>query len=382
MAKKDSDADSLSLDHSNAHIVLLAFIALIGVVFVLVQLFSILLPLVLATLLSLVFKPFVAFLRRYRIPLGICIIIVVVCIAGIITFLSYIAVTGVQRLIADALRVRTGLQLRAFIRVAPDVLRRLDQEHADRTDFRAIGRAIAQGVDLFRAFDFLTASGNLMVLFTDGQDTQVTINGKPVVIQLWKGWCQQFLGSEDFPAKVQDAFSSEQSEKLTKILARIHQDVHRYIFTKTLVNLIVATGTVLILLVFGVDFPLLTGVVAFFLAFIPNFGSVIAAAIPAIICILQFNTFGIAFLVIACLIVYQNFVGNFLEPKMMGSSLNLSPLVVLLSLIFWGWVWGVWGMVLAVPITSIIKIICEHVATLRPISVLMSTGGKRKLLEK
>jgi AI-2 transport protein TqsA len=364
MAKKDSDADSLSLDHSNAHIVLLAFIALIGVVFVLVQLFSILLPLVLATLLSLVFKPFVAFLRRYRIPLGICIIIVVVCIAGIITFLSYIAVTGVQRLIADAPRYEDRFNY--LLGSGTDSINSL----LSRLGHKGTLGSLAESFQFSSVTGFLASSlGSVLTGVTSA-----------VLTLLFTVFL--LMGSEDFPAKVQDAFSSEQSEKLTKILARIHQDVHRYIFTKTLVNLIVATGTVLILLVFGVDFPLLTGVVAFFLAFIPNFGSVIAAAIPAIICILQFNTFGIAFLVIACLIVYQNFVGNFLEPKMMGSSLNLSPLVVLLSLIFWGWVWGVWGMVLAVPITSIIKIICEHVATLRPISVLMSTGGKRKLLEK
>ena len=93
---------------------------------------------------------------------------------------------------------------------------------------------------------------------------------------------------------------------------------------------------------------------------------------PTIFMLIQFESVGWALLVSALNMAVQFTVGNVVEPRMMGTSLDMSPLLVLLSLIFWGWLWGAWGMVLAVPITSTIKIVCENIAPLRQIAVLMS----------
>ena len=82
---------------------------------------------------------------------------------------------------------------------------------------------------------------------------------------------------------------------------------------------------------------------------------------------------GRTFLVLALLVTTHSVMGNVFEPRIMASSLNLSPLVVLFSLILWAWLWGIWGMVLAVPITSSLKIICENIAPLHPVAVLL--GG-------
>ena len=68
-------------------------------------------------------------------------------------------------------------------------------------------------------------------------------------------------------------------------------------------------------------------------------------------------------------------MGNVVEPKLMGSTLDLSPLLILFSLLFWGWLWGIWGMIISVPLTSVLKIICENVDALRPLAVLMGGGG-------
>jgi predicted PurR-regulated permease PerM len=96
--------------------------------------------------------------------------------------------------------------------------------------------------------------------------------------------------------------------------------------------------------------------------------------LPAIFMLIQFDSVGWALLVAALNLAVQFTVGNVVEPRMMGTRLDLSPLLVLLSLIFWGWLWGAWGMVLAVPITSTIKIVCENIEALRPVAVLMSGG--------
>jgi predicted PurR-regulated permease PerM len=101
-------------------------------------------------------------------------------------------------------------------------------------------------------------------------------------------------------------------------------------------------------------------------------GAVISVGLPTIFLFLQFSP-GLALVIALLNAALQFLIGNAVEPRIMGSSLDLSPLLVLLSLIFWGWLWGPWGMILSVPITSTIKIVCENVESLRPLAVLM--GG-------
>lgn len=115
------------------------------------------------------------------------------------------------------------------------------------------------------------------------------------------------------------------------------------------------------------------GVLTFLLNFIPNIGSVLATLPPVAVALFQTGSALNALLVALALIVVQMIVGNVLEPRLMGKGLNLSPLLVLLSLLFWGWMWGVVGMLIAVPLTAAIKIACEQLEATRPVAVLMSS---------
>jgi predicted PurR-regulated permease PerM len=108
------------------------------------------------------------------------------------------------------------------------------------------------------------------------------------------------------------------------------------------------------------------------LNFIPNIGSVIATLFPLLIGFLQYGFSLRVLLVFAGLVVTQFIVGNIVEPRTTGRSLNLSPMVILISLIFWGYIWGVVGMMLAVPLTSALKIFCENIPLLKPIAGLIS----------
>jgi predicted PurR-regulated permease PerM len=141
---------------------------------------------------------------------------------------------------------------------------------------------------------------------------------------------------------------------------------------KTIISLGTALVGMGILVLFGVDFVIICGLFIFLLNFIPNIGSVIASLFPLLLCFLEFGLSWKLPLLAACMVGLQMLFGNVLEPMLMGKGLNLSPLVVLLSLIFWGWVWGIIGMVLAVPLTATLKIIFEEIDTLRPIAILMS----------
>jgi predicted PurR-regulated permease PerM len=126
----------------------------------------------------------------------------------------------------------------------------------------------------------------------------------------------------------------------------------------------------------GVDFPLLWGLLTFLLNFVPNIGSFIAAAPAVSLAFLQFGV-GRAALAAAGYIVLETGIGNVLEPRLMGRGLGLSPLVVFVSLVFWGWVLGPAGMLFSVPLTMIVKIALDTSDDLRWVAVLLSETPKR-----
>lgn len=125
----------------------------------------------------------------------------------------------------------------------------------------------------------------------------------------------------------------------------------------------------------GVDFAIFWAFLIFLLNYIPTIGSLIATAFPAVLTLVQFETFTPFIIVLVAITGIQMVVGNFIEPKMMGNSLKISSLVVLLSLAFWGAIWGVTGMFLCVPITVILMIIFAQFPTSRPIAILLSDDG-------
>ncbi len=121
---------------------------------------------------------------------------------------------------------------------------------------------------------------------------------------------------------------------------------------------------------FGIDFAILWAVLVFLLNFIPYLGGLVAMAPPILLAFIDSPWRGLA--VVVLLIAIQLFTGQFLEPKMAGRRLNLSPLLILLALAFWGYLWGPVGMILAVPLTVVCKIILDNIPETRPIGTLMS----------
>jgi predicted PurR-regulated permease PerM len=124
-----------------------------------------------------------------------------------------------------------------------------------------------------------------------------------------------------------------------------------------------------------VDFAVTWGALAFFLNFIPTVGSIVASIPPVLLALVQFYpSLWPAIITLLAVTTIQMGMGNALAPKVMGDQLNLSPVVVLLSLLFWGWLWGIVGALISIPIAAAIKIVCENIKTLHPISVMMGSG--------
>jgi AI-2 transport protein TqsA len=155
--------------------------------------------------------------------------------------------------------------------------------------------------------------------------------------------------------------------------SQILRDVRRYLGVKTAVS--IATGLLvgLWLALLKVDLPLLWGLLAFLLNYIPNLGSIIASLPPAVLALIQHNPTR-ALLVLAGFLVINVLLGNVLEPQIMGRRLGLSPLVVFLSLLFWGWVWGPFGALLSVPLTVSIRVLLEHSDRGKGIAILLGRG--------
>ena len=152
-------------------------------------------------------------------------------------------------------------------------------------------------------------------------------------------------------------------------------------FSRALIHISAVTGVCvwLALSALGVDFAKTWGALAFLLNFIPTIGSILASIPPILIAIVQFapDQTWKAFVAAGVLLGIQMVIGNGISPKIMGDRLNLSPVVVLLSLMFWGWLWGVVGALLSVPIASAIKIICDNVEPLHPLGTMMGAGSRK-----
>jgi AI-2 transport protein TqsA len=181
-----------------------------------------------------------------------------------------------------------------------------------------------------------------------------------------------------FIVKIEKAFPPSDSFHLKKMLQNIDSRVRTYLVTTLLINTLAGVAMTIVLLIFGVDLALLWGILTFLLMFIPSIGSIFAIALPLSVAFLQFDTIETPIVLSIIVIISQLMIGSYILPRVMGSTLNLSPLLILVSIIFWGWVWGPLGMILAVPITSAITIVFENIPPLVPLAMLMSSGQERK----
>ncbi len=177
------------------------------------------------------------------------------------------------------------------------------------------------------------------------------------------------LEASSMPDKLKQALP--QSNASLENFTRITLSVQRYLAMKTTLSIITGVIITLCMLILDVDYAVLWGLLAFLLNYIPNIGSIIAAVPAIMLALIQHNIFT-ALCVGAVYIVVNVVIGNVIEPRFMGNRLGLSPLVVFVSLVFWGWILGPVGMLLSVPLTIILKIALEATQEWRWLAVLLS----------
>lgn len=185
------------------------------------------------------------------------------------------------------------------------------------------------------------------------------------------------LESRYFDRKLKAVFpEAEREQSVRATLSQIGRKIETYVLVKTLISFLVGSASFIVLMVAGVDFAPFWALLIFVLNFIPYIGSPIGMLFPTLLALLQFGDLTKAGIILAFLWGVQSAIENLLEPRLMGRSLNLSPVFMILALSVWGAIWGITGMILAVPIMVMIMIVLAQFPGSRPLAVMMSETGE------
>lgn len=312
---------------------------------------SVLVPFVFAVFLALLGAAPLSWLRRRKVPSVLAVFLVVLIIAGLFILVAFLL----------------GTSINEFSNALP--------RYHDR--FRELQFTVNAYLDRYQiqlsTTNVLTAAdpGSVMELFTRtlrGVGAALSATFLVIVFVLF-----MLLEAAEFKLKLQAAFGAGSP------LGRFEQtvsEIQRYLAIKTVTS--VTTGIMVGLLTYmaGLDFPVLWGMVAFLMNYIPVIGSILAAIPAILLALVQLEMANVIVITIGYLVI-NNLISNVIEPIFMGRGLGLSPLVILLSLAFWGWIWGPVGMLLSVPLTMVAKILLEHSKELRWLAILM--GGRAQI---
>jgi predicted PurR-regulated permease PerM len=234
--------------------------------------------------------------------------------------------------------------------------------------FEGLGESAASGlVTAFRNIDvaaFVRALAGLLRNLTT----------TAVLVVLYVGYL--FGERARFPKKLEGLQPDpERARQIHGILASIVRSVRHYIMVKTIISLVTGLLIYLVMLGVGLELAGAWAVLTVALNFIPSIGSIVATVLVVAVAMLQFDDWVPVLVLLGAAGGIQITIGNLIEPILLGRSLRLSSFAIILSLTFWGSVWGIVGMFLAVPIMVSVMIICSHVSRLHPVAILLSREG-------
>ncbi|MDR1893329.1 MAG: AI-2E family transporter [Spirochaetales bacterium] len=333
----------------------LGTLTVMAVALALKHLSSFLLPLVIAILITFATMPIISFLQKKKVPYLLVVIIILLITVVLFALVAFLLYNSLNTLIRNFPRyfVRlqvVGGQLQAWM----------------ETRFNISLSSYFSNYDWFRTIQsmVLSVSGSFLVF--------IQALGLVFLFLIFF-----LIESPRLEKTIRVAFPHETGIRIIRLYAGMIRDIGMYLGLKLVISLATGLSVYLALLLIGMDFPLMWGLLAVILNFIPSLGSFFVMAATIIMGILQFYPDGIKiFLVAFSMIGIQVIWGNFIDPRLSGDRLKLSPLIILISLFVWGWIWGIAGMFLAVPLLSVMKLIMGNVPRLVPLTILMENPGK------
>jgi len=338
---------------------LLTVMALPVVFIILRTMKTVFIPLIFAIFLSFLFAPLIQLLTKRRVPMFAILILLLLIILLFFSFVSWLFYTAANHVLREFPVYQTRFE--TMIRNAQD----------DLSYTLESMKLPVEKIPLLNISEQISTGGfsiTKMVMGTMG--TFLNIGTTLFLTMLFMFFTVS--GQGQLEKRLKRVLTKERQEQTLQTMSRIQLQVQRYFLNKSLISLGTALLGVFFLLVFGINFVVVAGILLFVLNFIPNIGSIIATLFPIVICLIDYG-FGWTLVgVTLSLIGTQVFFANIMEPKVMGERLNLTPIMVLVSLIFWALVWGVVGMMLAVPITSVINIVLKEMDEKNLVSAIIS----------
>lgn len=323
---------------------------------ILIYLQSILIPLVLAILLAFLLSPVILRFTSWGIPYGLSIISA--------QFVTLVVVLGALMLFS----VSVGPLSRAL----PKYRNALVQEITDVVEWasgKITNPKTRESLKLEISESILPKAIDQGVKMTQkGLSTTTSVLGYFFLTLLLSTFI--LLESSHMKDKLQEAYDDE--HPLLISMKDIGEDVRAYVVAKTLISLLTSFFVWLVLVIANVDFAVFWSLLAFPLNFIPTVGAIVASLPPIIIALIDPDLSSQSVLIVLVgLSVVNGFIGSVIDPRYVGQKVKLSPLVVLVSMLAWGIIWGPVGMILAVPMMVSIKVIFSHIESLQPIAILM-----------
>ncbi len=344
--------------HMKATAYFLGFISFVLFVYILMALKEILVPVTIAIFLTYLLHPLMAYMKKKGVPkwLSLVLILMVIAIIGYLTGLLLISAVG-------DVQDKWGMYSDNISAFMTQLLKPFDLTLREFASWFKIDITRIDIPTLFKKLFEAGVIGNMV-------NPIFSMLGDFFISLIF--WVFMMLGKIKFEERLTIAFS-EKSAMVTQNLLNINVQLQSYLIIKTILSLIVGTIVTLVLIIYNVDFALLWGLLTFVLNFIPNIGALIATIGPIIIALLQYGLGLTTISLAAILFLIHNLIGNLIEPHYLGRHMDLSPVFVLFSLIFWGWIWGIVGMFLAVPIAAAMKILFSNIDPLKPIAILMGS---------
>ena len=337
---------------------LFVLLFLIGGIFFLKASAAVFAPLVFSVMISFMLFPVLQKMEKYHIPRVLAVTMIMGIMAVVLYFIFIIAQNSFNRFMTDYPRY-----LNQFRDIYYDITMKLMEKFQ-----------LEAAPDFFAGTDWNRVVQNYVISLSS---TFTKLAGYILLVFIFMFFL--FLEYPYLTQKIYQAFSFREAKKFTIISARILKLVGRYFFVKTVISFFTGLEVYIVLTLLKVDYPLVWGGIAFILNFVPTVGSTVVVILISIQGVVQFypNMF-LPTLIFLLILGIQQLMGNIIEPRIQGSNLNLSPVLILISLAFMAWLWGAVGAVLAVPITVMLRVVFGYFDSTRFLSILMSTGYSKK----
>jgi len=352
------------------------FITIIGIVIIAItlrELSHIFIPFIIALFLYFFFEPLNNFLESKKVPEFITTILDIV--------ITIVVLYSFGRLIIDSF-VQFSDGFPEYTKKLSDIVRNISKDLGIRDpffryfsfeklvktiDYQSLaGGLFTSTIDLLGSVLFVLF---FFVFVSSGEKTIYQAIKNYYIKKRVKPYLKEF--QEEHIAEIDEKTKNDFDKQLEKIklqkeielentFKEITTQIQKYIITKFVINLSAGALTTLVLYFYGLDYPIIWGLFVFLFNFIPTIGSALALILPVLFSLVQFETLTSALIIFILMAVIQTIAFNMAEPMIIGNKLNLNPIIILLSVLIWGYIWGIVGMLLSVPITAIIKIIISN----------------------